>query len=103
MFCRVPDRRHTAKKPFADRPCAVRGLPCTAHGVSFAVCLRHFAVCPKHTAKHANPVVHVPALLKGPRCYVDTSIDPYSNDLTLCSVGLGVFLLRFQEYRSQAI
>jgi len=51
-LCRVPDKKPTAKKAFADA-----WLPCATHGKAFVVCKPGFAVCFRHTANSLCPVV----------------------------------------------
>ena len=59
FLCRVPDKRHSAK-----RSLPIKFLPCVfcqsvALGKGFAECNLAFAECLRHSAKNLNPVVYV--------------------------------------------
>lgn len=47
--------------------------------------------------------VIAPALLQGPRCYVDASTAPDQSNAQPRLAGLGIFILNLQEQPAQAI
>jgi len=56
-FCRVPDRKHSAKTLFAGTVAVVSSLLSVTLGKPFAECFLGFAECLWHTAKLLFPVV----------------------------------------------